>query len=76
MFDAEGHLLKDNYRPVHLKHGRIVTYRSENGEALQQQTSDQLVQLNQQSKPGNNNNNNRPGYLVFPESSNESQEVF
>ena len=30
LFDADGHVLQDNFRPVHLKHGRIITYRLEN----------------------------------------------
>ena len=35
LVDSEGHLLGDNFRPVNLKHGRTIFYRSENGLPLE-----------------------------------------
>ena len=73
LFDADGHVLQDNFRPVHLKHGRVITYRLENSELVLNAESPSVTfpvnnpiqrpQLQSEiltipQKPNNNNTNN------------------
>ena len=57
--------MQDNFRPLHLKHGRIITYRSDNEQPLGQESSSGILPTSSTRRPQSTTVNTQPPTKQF-----------